>query len=313
MVSLRGENSVFDQTWRAQLFGLPVSVSFRVLVSNGALTAHVTADVITQMSWSFSLNGDSALELDLAHGVKLGLAVSGWNYAAGSVRFNLEVELLPPFFSPVRMARIPVSIPVAAFTREALAAAPSPADFVALLALKRAGTDDTAGRFSPARRVVPVSPTAAPLQRSRGPGDVYEQAGWLEPRNYTGGAFGTRFEEDIRWDLPDGAVRDHVIVNLNPPNFGNVYFSRWLSDDPTVGHFRLHVGIASFRGGQVELRMMIRDEPGRRNVATERRSGPRPLTHEDVFSGAETDVMATDHLLPPGVSLSHSAANGIHV
>lgn len=111
----------------------------------------------------------------------------------------------------------------------------------------------------------------------RAPGEPYEQAGVPWRRTYGGGLFGIRLEEDIYWNLPDGTVREKVIIHQNPPNFGNIYFNHWLSDDLAVGHFRLHVGVAAFQGGAVELRMMIRDAEGRRSTAAVT-PGPRVLS-----------------------------------
>ncbi|MBZ4422374.1 caspase family protein [Myxococcus sp. RHSTA-1-4] len=129
-------------------------------------------------------------------------------------------------------------------------------------------------------------PTTVPGRReiaTRGPGDAYEVGGYYPPRNYTGGMFGLRLEDDIFWNLPDGTERESVVVNMNPPEFGNVYFNGWLDPvDPTVGHFRLHVGVGSFRGGQVVLRMLVRDAAGRRSVVSKSVPGPRPLTAEEL-------------------------------
>jgi metacaspase-1 len=122
-----------------------------------------------------------------------------------------------------------------------------------------------------------------PRETARGVGEPYEQAGDPWRRSYGGGLFGLRMEEDIYWNLPDGTVREDVIVNLNPPNFGNIHKSMWLSQDPTVGHFRLHVGVAAFQGGTVELRMMIRDADGRRSVQHVV-PGPRALTASELLS-----------------------------
>jgi hypothetical protein len=129
-------------------------------------------------------------------------------------------------------------------------------------------------------------PTTVPVRGitgsvSRGPGEPYEQAGDPWRRVYEGGPFGLRLEEDIYWNLPDGTVRENVIVHTNPPNFGNIYFNHWLSDDPTVGHFRLHVGVAWWNKGVVELRMMIRDAAGRRSMTTVV-PGPRALTASEL-------------------------------
>lgn len=128
-------------------------------------------------------------------------------------------------------------------------------------------------------------PTTVPGDRGRAlaprdPGAPYEQAGDPWRRAYSGGLFGLRLEDDIYWNLPDGTVRDEVIVHLNPPGFGNVHFNGWLSNDPTVGHFRLHVGVAAFQAGTVEVRMMIRDREGRRTIQLP--SGARALTASEL-------------------------------
>ncbi|NUP10465.1 MAG: caspase family protein [Polyangiaceae bacterium] len=117
----------------------------------------------------------------------------------------------------------------------------------------------------------------AGIAGTRGVGEPYEQAGDPWKRSYGGGLFGLRLEDDIYWNLPNGTVREHVIVHTNPPQFGNIYFNHWLSDDPTVGHFRLHVGVAAWQGGVVEIRMMIRDADGNRSVVNVT-PGPRALT-----------------------------------
>jgi metacaspase-1 len=130
-------------------------------------------------------------------------------------------------------------------------------------------------------------PTSVPAGRqvpgpsARGPGDPYEQAGDPWVRDYGGGLFGIRLEEDILWNLPDGTVREEVIVNMNPPGFGNIHFNGWLSPDPTVGHFRLHVGMPAFQGGRVNLRMMIRDAPGR-HLSRTNDLGPRAITASEL-------------------------------
>lgn len=136
-------------------------------------------------------------------------------------------------------------------------------------------------------------PTTVPGGRSmarttRRTDEPYEQAGDPWRRSYGGGLFGLRSEEDIYWNLPDGTIRERVIVNLNPPTFGNIYFNQWLSDDPTVGHFRLHVGVAAFQGGTVEVRMMIRDAEGRRSMQ-HLIPGPRALTASELLLPARSE------------------------
>jgi len=135
--------------------------------------------------------------------------------------------------------------------------------------------------FAPGVFIPTTVPGGRSASLSRSSGEPYEQAGEPWRRSYGGGLFGLRLEEDIYWNLPDGTVRESVIVHKNPPNFGNIYFNHWLSDDPTVGHFRLHVGVASLQGGAVELRMMIRDAEGRRSVVT-KSVGPRALTADEL-------------------------------
>jgi hypothetical protein len=147
--------------------------------------------------------------------------------------------------------------------------------------------------FAPGAFVVTTVPAGRGLEEpasARGPGDAYEQAGDPWYRDYGGGLFGLRLEEDILWNLPDGTVRENVLVNLNPPGFGNVYFNGWLSSDPTVGHFRLHVGVASFRGGRVNVRMMVRDAAGRRSVVDREIAGPRALAPNEVFDAPSNGV-----------------------
>ncbi|MCY1080721.1 caspase family protein [Archangium lansingense] len=146
---------------------------------------------------------------------------------------------------------------------------------------------------------VPITTPGGRGLATRGLGEPYEQAGEPWVRNYSGWFSGIRLEEDIYWNLPVGTVRESVIVHTNPPGFGNVYFNGWLSDDASVGHFRLHVGVAPFQGGRVEVRMMVRNADGSRSVSTASGSrpgstangsrpgstvvpGPRPLTSEEL-------------------------------
>ncbi|WP_437589706.1 caspase family protein [Sorangium sp. So ce1000] len=156
-------------------------------------------------------------------------------------------------------------------------------------------------------------PTTVPANRQssaaiakRDPGEPYEQAGDPWRRDYGGGLFGLRLEEDIYWNLPEGTVREQVIVHLNPPGFGNIHFNDWLSPDPTVGHFRLHVGVRAFWGGRVELRMMIRDAAGRRSIVTSEAPGPR------AFTAAEIEESSA-HSSARSASSAHSSMNGGHV
>jgi metacaspase-1 len=145
------------------------------------------------------------------------------------------------------------------------------------------------GLFIPTTVPTRSANALAPVQRSRG--EVFEQAGDPWQRDYGGGLFGLRLEEDILWNLPDGTVRENVIVNLNPPGFGNIHFNGWLSDDPTVGHFRLHVGVAAFQGGRVNLRMMIRNKDSRDiESLSPTGGGPKRIGADDVFDRARNGM-----------------------
>jgi caspase domain-containing protein len=156
---------------------------------------------------------------------------------------------------------------------------------------KGAGVYISMSWFVPGVFIPTTVPTRglSPRAATRGPGEPYEQAGDPWRRHYSGGLFGLRLEEEIYWNLPDGTIRENVIVYMNPPNFGNIYFREWKSQDLTVGHFSLHVGVASFQGGTVELRMMIRDAAGRRSTLAKTVPGPQPVPQSEFIAPAKSN------------------------
>jgi metacaspase-1 len=262
---------VFDQSWTANLFGQDLGLDLKIVASTGGLVGHPTVRTFgtTLLVPPFRIDGNTLVPVELGYlGARVVIAVSGWVLDSSSIRFDLNIDLTAnlPFVPRVRIAQVPVWLPVTVFDRAALQTpVSSPAELLAVLTLQQMQTA-TGSHAGPTVSREPVI-----LRGRRDP--------WLQVFAAGVTAWGPNWREDriIRpfADRPrmDG-IRRHSIEIGPQRGKGNVYSVGWLSEQESDFDFILHIGNGFFDGwGDIDWRVVGYNadiDPFPRDVPTDR-------------------------------------------
>jgi|GEM_PF-1825859 len=236
---------LFDQTWSSSVFGLGISFELRIVRADGGFTFMLTPSVAGfRTTLPVKVGGDVSIPLSVPIVGQLVVDIERWALSGSMLSFDLKIRVVPAiaFFPSITIVTQHVDLPLQSSDR-ALAPAPqSAAELYAMIQLLGgAGSKDP--RYSGPNLREITSADNTPFVAAQG------SFGW-----------GPNWREDrpiMVGSLPHNQIRNGEPVLFGQQGAGNVYFVRWLNDDPTDGSFIAHIGNNFFGGwGSISYQVM---------------------------------------------------------
>lgn len=236
---------LFDGHWNTSIVGLPVSFELRVKRGGGTFVFELTPGVAgSKFNVTLPVSGNMSIPIPLTMIGQLVVDLRNWSVSPTQLDFDLTARIVPslPFIPSVTFARERISVPLRLDERS-FAPAQSAADLHAMIELvqrslapeHRPTTAQATNRAITAQDNTPFASLCGKLDW--GPN-------WREDRAVT----------HLR--LPHNQVRYGEPIFINQRGAGNVYFVRWVNDDPTDGSFVVHIGNSFFGGwGSIEYQV----------------------------------------------------------
>jgi len=99
-VTANAELVAFDKAWHGTVLRAELDVALRIVPLGEELGIQFTGGMgEVSKTWLFDVAGDTTRQFDLVFGLPLIVSIFNWSAAAGQIRFDLSVEVLPPFSS----------------------------------------------------------------------------------------------------------------------------------------------------------------------------------------------------------------------
>jgi hypothetical protein len=245
---------VYNGSWDSNLLGQRLGVGLRITSQSGSLYANLSALVFgapLEIA-PIPLQGNLELAIPLGLlGAELVFGVSRWRSDQQAISFTVTIEVRMGIFfgSKVRVAEVPVSVPLSTMTRGPEARAPKSAEeMVAMLTLNSLSTGPLVETSGPRAVQTPTVYGSRELLVQVVGADIAKWGpNWREDRIIRPFANRARPNGLRRWGLP----------KLGPQRgSGNVYVVGWLSDQESDFDFILHMG-NNFFGGWGEIDWLV--------------------------------------------------------
>ncbi len=242
---------LFDQTWRSNVAGLPVTVELQATLLGAQVDVEVTATMFDRrLTRSSIVTGDVTIQIPLYVGT-LTVALSGWTQTPTNLSFDVSVRVAPPFMPPVTIANQRVSVPCPTamdLAAPSAGAAASASEFLAQLQLLRAAM--SGGGLAPVSP--PIQPVPPVQQVQPGPGGYVPTKLAEDVINYSSNTSMTPMvSPNLMVNLGTTAVTrsGDAVVTLDPGSAGWCAFKGWVSTDLNDLRFWLHIGADFWHGG----------------------------------------------------------------